>query len=169
MGADRRRGEMVGVRGTLGVALATAGLVLVCMLLAAPAFADAKAVGGRLQYVDCDQVQSAAGFQYNAGSGAGNVNQDLHITQDQELACLSGDRDDRNDGNKDNNDNNDNNGTANDGTASADANEADDVLADTIVRGTLPNTGGFSLPALAGYALVVTGIFSVMCLIGRRR
>lgn len=141
---------MIYVRGTLGVALATAAaLLLTWTLLAAPAFADAKAVGGRLQYVDCDQIQAAAGFQYNAGS-SGDVNQEIEITQEQELACL-GDRDD-------------------DGTAGADTKgKADDVLADTIVKGTLPDTGGFSLPALAAYALVVTGVFSITRLLGRRR
>jgi hypothetical protein len=136
---------MIGVRGTLGVALATAAaLLLTWTLLAAPAFADAKAVGGRIQYVDCDQVQSAVGFQYNAGSSS-DVNQELDITRDQERVCLR-DRDGRNDGNK-----------------------ADDVLADTIVKGTLPDTGGFSLPAVAAYALVVTGVFSITRLFGRRR
>ena len=132
---------MIGVRGTLGVALATAAaLLLAWTLLAAPAFADAKAVGGRLQYVDCDQVQSAVAFQYNAGS-PGDVEQELDITRDQERVCL-GDRD---------------------------GNRADDVLADTIVKGTLPDTGGFSLPALAAYALVVTGVFSITRLLGWRR
>ena len=131
---------MIGVGGTLGVALATAALVLACTLLAAPAFADAKVVDGRIQYVDCDQVQSAVAFQYSAGS-SGDVNQELNITRDQERVCLR-DRD---------------------------GNKADDVLADTIVKGTLPDTGGFSLPALAAYALVVTGVFSITRLFGRRR
>jgi hypothetical protein len=131
---------MIGVRGTLGVALATATLVLACALLAAPAFADAKVAGGRIQYVDCDQVQSAVRFQYNAGS-SGDENQELNITRDQERVCL-GDRD---------------------------GNKADDVLADTIVKGALPDTGGFSLPALAAYALVVIGVFSITRLFGRRR
>jgi hypothetical protein len=144
LGSDRWRRELIGVRGTLGVALATAALVLACALLAVPAFADAKEVGGRIQYVDCDQLQSAVAFQYNAGS-SGDVNQELNITREQERVCR-GDRDGRNDGKK-----------------------ADDVLADTIVKGTLPATGGFSLPALAAYALVVTGVFSMMRLIGRRR
>ena len=135
---------MAGVRETLGVALAAAALVLACALLAAPAFADAKAVGGRIQYVDCDQVQSAVAFQYNAGS-SGDIQQDLNITRDQERVCR-GDRDGRNDGKK-----------------------ADDVLADTIVKGTLPDTGGLSLPALAACVLVVTGVFSLRRLIARRK
>ena len=130
---------MIGARGTLGVAVAT--VVLACALLAAPAFADARAVSGSVQYVDCDQVQSAVVFQYNAGT-SGDVDQELDITRDQERVC----RDGRDDGKR-----------------------ADGVLADTIVRGTLPDTGGFSLPGLAAYALVVTGIFSVTRLIGRRK
>jgi hypothetical protein len=144
LGADRWSREMIGVRGMLGVALAMAALALACALLAAPAFADARAHGGTLQYVDCDQVQSAVAFQYNAGSSS-DVNQELNVTRDQERVCR-GDRDGRNDGKK-----------------------ADGVLADTIVKGTLPDTGGFSLLALAAYALVVTGIFSITRLIGRRR
>jgi hypothetical protein len=127
---------MIGARGTLGVAVAT--VVLACALLAAPAFADARAVGGNLQYVDCDQVQSAVAFQYTSG----DVDQELDVTRDQERVCRDG-RDD--------------------------ARRADGVLADTIVRGTLPDTGGFPLLALAAYALVVTGIFSVTRLIGRRK
>ena len=142
---------MVGVRGTLGVVLATAALVLAWALLAGPAFADARAHGGTLQYVDCDQIQSAAGIQYNAGnSGGGDVHQDLNITQDQEQACL-GDRGGSNDGDK------------NGGTAS------DRIVPATIVKGTLPDTGGLSLPALGAYALLATGVISLVRLIGRRR
>jgi hypothetical protein len=51
---------MVGIRGTLGVALAIAALLLIWGLLAAPAFADAKAHGGTLQYVNCEQVRAVA-------------------------------------------------------------------------------------------------------------
>jgi hypothetical protein len=133
---------MVGVRGTLGVALATAALLLAWALLATPAFADAKAHGGTLQYVDCDRVQSVAGIQYNAGN-SGDVHQDLNITQKQ--TCPSS-------GNAKNTDTKD-----------------DGVLADTIVKGTLPDTGGLPLPALGAYALLATGVFSLVRLIGRRR
>ena len=135
---------MIGARGTLGVALAMAALVLACALLAAPAFADARTHSGTLQYVNCDQVQSAVAFQYNARS-PGGVEQEFDITRDQERVCF-GHRDGRNEGKK-----------------------SDGVLADTIVEGTLPDTGGFSLPALAAYALVVTGAFSVARLIRGRR
>lgn len=159
---------MGSVRGTLGVALAAGALLLVWALLAAPAFADAKAHGGTLQYVDCDQVQNAAGIQYNAGSGSGEVSQELDITQEQALTCLGDD--DRNDGNKNDGNKNDDKNNANDDTASADTEDkADDVLSDTIVKGVLPNTGGLSLPALAAYALVVTGVVSLTRLLGRGR
>ena len=126
---------MIGARGTLGVAVATA--VLFCALLAAPAFADSRAHSGINQYVNCDQVQSVVGFQYSAGT-RGDVNQELGITRDQERVCRGGKK-------------------------------ADGVLADTIVEGTLPDTGGLSLPALAACVLVVAGGFSITRLIGRRK
>ena len=124
---------MIGARGTLGVAVATA--VLVCALLATPAFADSRANSGTLQYVNCDQVQSVVGFQYSAGT-SGGVNQELGITRDQERVCRGGKK-------------------------------ADGVLADTIVEGTLPDTGGLSLPALAACVFVVAGGYSITRLIGR--
>jgi hypothetical protein len=114
--------------------------VLACALLAAPAFADSRVHSGIHQYMDCDQVQSVVGFQYNAGT-PGSVNQEFDITRDQERVCRGG----------------------------RDGKKADGVLADTIVEGTLPDTGGLSLPALAACALVVAGIFSVTRLIGRRK
>ncbi len=150
---------MVGVRGALGITLAVAALVLAWALLAIPAFADAKASGGTLQYVDCDQVRSAAKIQYNAGnSGGGDVNQELHINQNRERACLSGDS-------------SGNNGKSNNGDNATDtgATESDQIVPNTVVEGTLPDTGGLSLSALGTYALVVTGLFSLRSLIGRRR
>jgi hypothetical protein len=126
---------MIGARGTLGVAVATA--MLACALLAAPAFADSRAHSGIDQYVNCDQVQSVVGFQYNAGT-SGGANQELGIIRDQERVCRDGEK-------------------------------ADGVLADTIVEGTLPDTGGLSLPALAACVLVVAGGFSITRLIGRRK
>lgn len=133
---------MVGVRVTLGVALAA---VLVCALLAAPAFAQATAVGGSVQYIDCDQVQVAAADQY----GVGDISERLDISQEQVLACLGDDDKD-------------------DGKTGADTKGKDDVLADTIVKGALPDTGGLPALALAAYALVVAGSFSVVRLVGRR-
>lgn len=126
---------MVDVRGALGVALAAAALILAWVLLAAPAFADARVHSGTFQYVDCDRVQAVAGVQYNAHH-SGDVNQNLRIAQEQ---TCHGDVKDHG------------------------------VLADTIVKGTLPDTGGLSLPALGAYALVVAGIFSLRSVIGWRR
>ena len=127
---------MVGVRVTSGVALAMA-LLLACALLATPAFAQANARGGTLQYVDCDQIVSVAAIQYHVR----DVSQELDITQEQVRACIGDDG----------------------------ADTKDDVLADTIVEGALPDTGGLSVPALAAYALVVAGALSLVRLIGRRR
>jgi hypothetical protein len=135
LGRTQWRREMIGALGTLGVAVATA--MLACTLLVAPAFADSRAHSGIHQYMDCDQVQSVVGFQYNAGT-SGDVNRELDITRDQERVCRGGKK-------------------------------ADGVLADTIVEGTLPDTGGLSLPALAACALVVAGGFSITRLIGRRK
>jgi hypothetical protein len=126
---------MVGVRGTTGVAL-VAALMIFCALLAAPAFAEANARGGTLQYVDCDQVQSAVRFQYNAGNDDRQVRQVLDFTREQRRVCF-GDR-------------------------------KDDVLAGTIVKGALPDTGGLPALALAGGALVAAGAFSALRVIGRR-
>ena len=125
---------MVGVRGTTGVALGAA--LMICALLAAPAFAEANARGGTLQYVDCDQVQSAVRFQYNAGNDDRQVRQVLDFTREQRRVCF-GDR-------------------------------KDDVLAGTIVKGALPDTGGLPALALAGGALVAAGAFSALRVIGRR-
>jgi len=44
--------------------LLTAVMAMV-VAAAAPAFAQANAVGGSVQYVDCDQIQAAATGQYN--------------------------------------------------------------------------------------------------------
>jgi hypothetical protein len=100
-------------------------------------------------------VQSAAASQY----GVGEVSQELDITQEQVLDCLvDDDRDDGNDRDRDD-----------DGATGADTEgKEDDVLADTIVKGALPDTGGFPVAALAAYALVATGAFSVLRLLGRR-
>jgi hypothetical protein len=135
LGTHRRRREMIGTWGTLGVAVATP--MLACALLAAPAFADSRAHSGIDQYVNCDQVQSVVGFQYNAGT-SGGANQELGIIRDQERVCRDGEK-------------------------------ADGVLADTIVEGPLPDTGGLSLPALASCVLVVAGGLSITRLIGRRK
>jgi len=57
---------------------------------AAPAFAQANAVGGSVQYVDCDQIQAAATGQYNTDNqqDLAGVAQELGVSQNQVLACL---------------------------------------------------------------------------------
>ncbi|HEU4846845.1 MAG TPA: hypothetical protein VFT03_01505, partial [Rubrobacteraceae bacterium] len=56
----------------------------------APAFAQATAVGGSVQYADCDQIQAAATAQYNTGNqqNAAGIAQELGVSQNQVLACL---------------------------------------------------------------------------------
>jgi hypothetical protein len=58
---------------------------------AAPAFAQANAVGGSVQYVDCDQIQAAATGQYNVGNqqDLAGIAQDLGVSQNQVSACLN--------------------------------------------------------------------------------
>jgi hypothetical protein len=70
---------------TLLVALLAMGLAA-----AAPAFAQANAVGGSVQYVDCDQIQAAATGQYNVGNqqDLAGIAQDLGVSQNQVSACL---------------------------------------------------------------------------------
>jgi len=57
---------------------------------AAPAFAQANAVGGSVQYVDCDQIQAAATGQYNVGNqqDLAGIAQNLGVSQNQVLACF---------------------------------------------------------------------------------
>jgi hypothetical protein len=45
-----------------------AAVMAMVLAAAAPAFAQATAVGGSVQYVDCDQIQAAATGQYNANN-----------------------------------------------------------------------------------------------------
>jgi hypothetical protein len=70
---------------TLLVALLAMGLAA-----AAPAFAQANAVGGSVQYVDCDQIQAAATGQYNVGNqqDLAGIAQNLGVSQNQVSACL---------------------------------------------------------------------------------
>ncbi len=67
-----------------------AAVMAMVLAAAAPAFAQANAVGGSVQYVDCDQIQAAATSQYNANNqqDLAGVAQDLGVSQNQVLACL---------------------------------------------------------------------------------
>src|SRR5215212_9192443 len=67
-----------------------AAVMAMVLAAAAPAFAQATAVGGSVQYVDCDQVQAAATGQYNTDNNQdlAGVAQELGVSQNQVLACL---------------------------------------------------------------------------------
>jgi hypothetical protein len=68
-----------------------AAVMAMVLAAAAPAFAQANAVGGSVQYVDCDQIQAAATGQYNANNQQTNagIAQDLGVSQNQVSACLN--------------------------------------------------------------------------------
>jgi hypothetical protein len=65
--------------------------VILALMIAAsvPAFAQASAVGGSVQYVDCDQVQVAVTQQVNAfnDQDLAGVSQSLSVDQNQVSAC----------------------------------------------------------------------------------
>src|SRR5215208_3611147 len=67
-----------------------AAVMAMVLAAAAPAFAQATAVGGSVQYVDCDQIQAAATGQYNANNtqNQAGIAQELGVSQNQVLACL---------------------------------------------------------------------------------
>ena len=71
-------------------ALLLAAVVAMVLAAAAPAFAQATAVGGSVQYVDCDQIQAAATGQYNVGNqqDLAGIAQYLGVSQNQVSACL---------------------------------------------------------------------------------
>ena len=68
-----------------------AAVMAMVLAAAAPAFAQATAVGGSVQYVDCDQIQAAATGQYNTDNqqDVAGVAQELGVSQNQVLACLN--------------------------------------------------------------------------------
>src|SRR5215203_4015824 len=67
-----------------------AAVMAMVLAAAAPAFAQASAVGGSVQYVDCDQIQAAATGQYNTDNEQmlAGIAQELGVSQNQVLACL---------------------------------------------------------------------------------
>src|SRR5215208_7716891 len=68
-----------------------AAVMAMILAAAAPAFAQATAVGGSVQYVDCDQIQAAATGQYNVENNQEDLAalaQELGVDQNQVLACL---------------------------------------------------------------------------------
>src|SRR5918998_2682228 len=71
-------------------ALLLAAVMAMVLAAAAPAFAQATAIGGSVQYVDCDQIQAAVTGQYNVGNEQllAGIAQDLGVSQNQVSACL---------------------------------------------------------------------------------
>jgi hypothetical protein len=66
-----------------------AAIMAMVLAAAAPAFAQATATGGNVEYADCDQVQAAANTQYANDTGnLAAIAADQGITQEQVLACL---------------------------------------------------------------------------------
>ena len=65
-----------------------AAVMAMVLAAAAPAFAQANAVGGSVQYVDCDQIQAAVTGQYNTDNeqDLAGVAQELGVSQNQVLA-----------------------------------------------------------------------------------
>jgi hypothetical protein len=135
-----------------------AAVMAMILAAAAPAFAQATAVGGSVQYVDCDQIQAAATGQYNTDNEQmlAGIAQELGVSQNQVLACLDS--------------------IAAGGDVNINTAEAT-VIADTATPkaggggsasaaagsasaaagGALPSTGGASLIALGAGALLVAG------------
>ena len=147
-----------------------AAVMAMILAAAAPAFAQANAVGGSVQYADCDQIQAAATGQYNTDNqqNAAGVAQELGVSQNQVLACLGSIAAGRN---------------VNINAASASASAATSTAtakmkatstataggggggggggsasaASAAAGGALPSTGGASLLALGAGALLVAG------------
>ena len=148
-----------------------AAVMAMVLAAAAPAFAQANAVGGSVQYVDCDQIQAAATGQYNTDNqqDLAGVAQELGVSQNQVLACLGSIAAGRNV--------NINTASASaatstattkaggggggggGGTASASAGGGGggSAAAASAAGGSLPSTGGASLLALGAGALLVAG------------
>src|SRR5215212_7304505 len=137
-----------------------AAVMAMVLAAAAPAFAQANAVGGSVQYVDCDQIQAAATGQYNVENdqeALAALAQELGVDENQVLACFesiaAG------------NDVNINTASASaaatataTATASASAGGGGGGSASAAAAGgALPSTGGASLLALGAGVLLVAG------------
>ena len=140
-----------------------AAVMAMVLAAAAPAFAQASAVGGSVQYVDCDQIQAAATGQYNTDNqqDLAGIAQELGVSQNQVLACF---RSIAAGGNV-----NINTASASAATTTATATAggggggggtataAAGGTASAAAGGALPPTGGASLIALGAGALLVAG------------
>ena len=130
-----------------------AAVMAMVLAAAAPAFAQATAVGGSVQYVDCDQIQAAATGQYNTDNAQelAGIAQELGVSQNQVLACFEsiaagGDVNINTGG-----------ATVIADTATPKAGGGGGGSASAAAGGALPSTGGASLLALGAGALLVAG------------
>jgi hypothetical protein len=133
-----------------------AAVMAMVLAATAPAFAQATAVGGSVQYVDCDQIQAAATGQYNVANdqeALAALAQELGVDQNQVLACFRSIAAGR--------DVNINTASASavtvTATATASSSSASSSSASAASGGSLPSTGGASLLALGAGALLVAG------------
>ena len=141
-----------------------AAVMAMVLAAAAPAFAQANAVGGSIQYADCDQIQAAATGQYNVANNqenAAGIAQELGVSQEQVLACLGSIAAGR--------DVNINAASASAATSTATGKATSTAkagggggggsaaAASAAAGGALPPTGGASLLALGAGALLVAG------------
>ena len=143
-----------------------AAVMAMILAAAAPVFAQATAVGGSVQYVDCDQIQAAATGQYNVENNQealAALAQELGVDQNQVLACFKSIA-----AGEDVNINTAAGTAAAKGTATATAGgggggggggsaSAAAGSASAAAGGALPSTGGASLIALGAGGLLVAG------------
>jgi hypothetical protein len=147
-----------------------AAVMAMVLAAAAPAFAQATAVGGSVQYVDCDQIQAAATGQYNANNtqNQAGIAQELGVSQNQVLACLDSIAAGRdvniNTASAATSTATTKGGGGGKGTATATASAGGgggggggSASAASAAGGALPSTGGASLLALGAGALLVAG------------
>jgi alanyl-tRNA synthetase len=139
-----------------------AAVMAMVLAAAAPAFAQATAVGGSVQYVDCDQIQAAATGQYNTDNqqDLAGIAQELGVSQNQVLACLGSIA-----AGRDVNINASASASAMTVTAKATSTASASAggggggggSASAAAGGALPSTGGASLLALGAGVLLVAG------------
>jgi alanyl-tRNA synthetase len=139
-----------------------AAVMAMVLAAAAPAFAQANAVGGSVQYVDCDQIQAAATGQYNTDNAQdlAAIAQELGVDQNQVLACFRSIA-----AGRDVNINASASASAMTVTAKATSTASASAggggggggSASAAAGGALPSTGGASLLALGAGVLLVAG------------
>jgi hypothetical protein len=142
-----------------------AAVMAMVLAAAAPAFAQANAVGGSIQYADCDQIQAAATGQYNTDNqqNAAALAQELGVDENQVLACFQSIA-----AGRDVNINAASASSTSTATAKMKATSTATAggggggggsasAASAAAGGALPSTGGASLLALGAGALLVAG------------